>query len=347
MNRKPTSPSHPKVILAALVGTLAIMMGSAPASAAIYVKVPGVDGEVATAGYDGGTWFEAFSGTYGIGRDLVESSKDGSAGLDIGVGRPLPIGMACHLNAAAAPLAQAAMTGENLGEVEIHFVDLIDPAPLTFGIVRLANARVKDFEMKTPGPDRPWFQAFFVYESIEIISRLPGPDGIEEQTASGAVVPDGGTGGGDGSQPGAALQAWMDEYFTTVQQQDPDVGGLDADVDRDGLATVFEYKLGRNPWDPADGPRALEHWIAHTAEGQFLEVSFVQRTDASTPDTRLDLQVSENLSDWTSGDGVAVLVSRTALEADREELVYRLTHPRTEKPRQFVRLSVDTGAGTP
>ncbi|GAA5479082.1 type VI secretion system tube protein Hcp [Haloferula helveola] len=327
-----------KTFLTLLSGFL---LGTGLASGEIFIQVPGVAGDVTTEGYDDGTWFEAFSGTYGVERDLVDSSTDGTASVNIGVGRLLPIGMASHLNRAAAPLAQAAASGEPVGDVEIHLVDLRQAVPLTFSIIRLRNSSVKDFTMETSSGDRPWFQAFFVYDAIEIINRLPGPDGIEEQTLDWTLTTE------PTGEFSEALQGWLDHYFTAEEQADPEIGGLTADIDTDGLPAVVEFKLDRNPWDSSDGGHVLEHWMATVNGGQYLEVAFIQRSDDSTPDIQLEVQVTENLKDWTSGEDVAVLVSRTALGDDREQVVYRLTHSRAERPKQFVRLSVNHSSETP
>ena len=329
-----------RAILLVLAG---LVMGAGFASGAIYIRIPNLPGDVKATGYDDGSWFEAFSGTYGVERDLIESSTDGSASLNIGVGRFLPIGMACHLNKAAAPLAQAAASGDLLGDVEIHLVDTDGPEPVTFGIINLQRAFVKDFTMETPSSERPWFQAFFVYSHIEIINRLPDPAGVTEQIVSWNLVT-------DSEAPlvkGDAVQAWLDGFFTAEQQADPAVGGLFTDFDKDGLPTLLEYKLGTDPLQFADGAGAIKHWMAHVGGEQYLQISFVQRTDASTPEISLDVKVGENLSEWETGPQVVTLLSSTPLGGDLEEVVYRLVRPRSEKPKQFVRLSATYLGGAP
>lgn len=66
--------------------TAALILAGNAAQGAIYVRIPDVPGEVTTAGYDDGTWFEARSGSYGAERDLVAVGLNGTAPLNIGVG---------------------------------------------------------------------------------------------------------------------------------------------------------------------------------------------------------------------------------------------------------------------
>lgn len=332
-------PRRARLILTVLTGFL---LGAGLAGGAIYVKIPGIPGDVTTEGYDDGTWSKAFSGSYGVERDLSESCHDGTASLNIGAGRLLPIGMASHLNQAAASLAQAAVSGGSVGNVEIHLVDL-EPEPVTFSIIKLEHAFVKDFTMETADTGRPWYQAFFVYRNIEIINRLSGPDGTPEQTVNWILET-------DTDAPivvGEAMQSWLDEFFTAEQQEDPEIGGLFADLDGDGLPAILEFKLNLNPRDQSDGAGAVQYWMADSEGQQYLQISFVQRTDALTPLTCLDVEVADDLAHWKSGLEDVVLMSRTPLENGRERLAYRLAHSRAEKPKQFFRLSVSYHGGTP
>jgi hypothetical protein len=311
------------------------ILGAGFTNGAIFVKIPGIPGEVTAEGYNDGNWFEAFSGSYGVERTLEDSIDDGTASLNIGVGRLLPIGVACHLNRAAAPLAQAAASGDTVGDIEIHLVDL-GPEPLTFCIIRLKQAFVKDFTMETRRAGRPWFQSFFAYRHIEIVNRLSSPEGLAEQTVRWNLM----TETDEPLVPEQAMQTWLDQFFTEEQQQSPAVGGLFIDLDNDGLTALAEYKLGLNPWDTTDGRNAVEHWMVDAEGEQFLEISFVQLTDASTPLTRLKVEAATDLQDWKSDEETVVLISRTPLENDREHLVYRLARSQAEEPEQFVRLSV-------
>lgn len=172
---------HPTLWLAWVTAILSLQTVG-PTHAAIYVRIADIPGDVTTPGYDDGKWFEARSGSYGAHRDLaVEASA--ILGGTIGIGDLLPIGLACDVNRAAAPLLQAAFDGNPVGDVEIHLVDL-DPGPVTFGIIKLRRAFVRDFTTHSPPAGRPWFQAFLIYSAIEVTNRFTGAGGTLSQTTT-------------------------------------------------------------------------------------------------------------------------------------------------------------------
>ena len=67
-------------------------------------------------------------------------------------------------------------------------------------------------------------------------------------------------------------------------------------------------------------------------DGEFYtRISYVQRTDASTPHTRMGVRVASALSGWESGDEVLMLTSRDPLGGDRERITLRTIAPREDK----------------
>ncbi len=178
-------PGHPPRLMPirAWCVLAAFLLASLTAKGAIFVHIPNVAGDVHVEGYDDGTWFEARSGSYGTDRTLPTSGEaGGTEDINIGVGDLSPLGIACDLNRATAPLLQASINGNSIGDIEIH---LVDPGPVTFCVIRLKRAFVKSFEFHTPTDGgRPWFQAFLIYNKIEVTNRFGLASGTREQTTT-------------------------------------------------------------------------------------------------------------------------------------------------------------------
>ena len=78
------------------------------AFAAIYVKIPGIHGDVTTKGYEG--YFEADSFSFGVEREMKESGeKGGTADINIGVGELQECTISKSLDVTSANLAQFAI----------------------------------------------------------------------------------------------------------------------------------------------------------------------------------------------------------------------------------------------
>lgn len=251
---------------------LCLLAGTDLSDGAIFVKIPNVGGDVATEGYDDGTWFEARSGSYGAARDLIGATQDGTANLSIGIGKLLPLGLACDLNLAAAPLLQAAASGDSIGDVEIHLVDL-KPEPVAFAIVKLSKAFVKDFTMDSSPTERPWYQAYLVYDAIEITNRFSRPSGIQERTASWDLL----TGTGSYRDATVANQAPTITPVNALAVAEDSSGKVSLTVsDPDGPAA--ELSVAATSSNPALLPTRL---LAVSGEGATRSLTFTPAPNQS------------------------------------------------------------------
>lgn len=156
-----------------LLAMLMVVGSASFAWSAIYVMIPGVPGDVKADGYDDGRWFEAKSGSYGADRDLPESTKGGTVDVDLGIGDLKPLGLVACVNSAMAALAQAAVSGQSLGDVEIHLVELKlnekqEQFAEVFAIIKLSRAFVLSFETSSPEGELPWYKVELIYSDLEI-----------------------------------------------------------------------------------------------------------------------------------------------------------------------------------
>ena len=344
-----------KTLLSNILAVLLIATTS-PASAAIYVKFPGIPGDVTTKGYDDGNWFEVKSGSYGTRSNLDEAGPHLPAHHSVGTGNLKQLGIALHTGRQTVPLLQAAMDGSSLGDVEIHLVDLKEgedgePTGFTFGILRLGSVNVPNFETKSFSGERPWYQAFLSYRTIEMTTRheVPTQEGVEthESVSDWDLV----TNTGSYTQrvlppeenPNLnpySFEAWRNVAFSPEELENTAISGPLADWDKDGLNTLLEYKLGKDPRDPSD---SASHIVLskNPDPSSFMEMTFVQRPDESDPNVLLLVEGSQTLRDWFSGPDTVEVVSRTPLDEEFEQVTVRSALPIADMPRFFFRFRVD------
>ena len=103
--------------ISALSVALVMFANASQADASIYVKIPGIPGDVTAEGYDDGTWFAADSFQCGIDNTVKKQSgeKGGTADLNIGLGELQECSVSKSMDSASAQLAQLAnMSNEQL-----------------------------------------------------------------------------------------------------------------------------------------------------------------------------------------------------------------------------------------
>lgn len=137
------------------------------------------------------------------------------------------------------------------------------------------------------------------------------------------------------------LRLFLDEFFTPAEQADPKTGGLLGDADGDELNTLLEFKLGTNTRDAKDGKQSIELTEVEIDGEFYTRISFIQRTDASTPHTSMSVRVASAVSGWKPGSEVLVETSRDPLGGDRERITLRTIAPRRGKEREFYQLFVE------
>lgn len=149
------------------------------ADAAIYVKIPGIRGDVTTEGYDSGEWFVADSFSFGVEREMKESGeKGGTADINIGIGELQAVSISKSMDMNSPKLAQLAVEGTDLGAAEIHFVETSSQSgkPMCYLKYKLDRAFIKSWSTSGDADDRPTEEVAFYYNKIafQYISTTDG-----------------------------------------------------------------------------------------------------------------------------------------------------------------------------
>ena len=159
-----------------LLFTALVFIGfSDNAFAAIYVKIPGIPGDVTTKGYEG--YFEADSFSFGVEREMKESGeKGGTADINIGVGELQECTISKSLDMTSANLAQFAINGNSPGTAEIEFVEVAGNGEAsTYLKYKLDRVFVKSWSTSGDADDRPTEEIAFYYNKIAFV-YLPTKD---------------------------------------------------------------------------------------------------------------------------------------------------------------------------
>lgn len=177
--------------IGALSVVFTMLATSSNADAAIYVKIPGIPGDVTIEDdrYNDGTWFEIDSFSFGINNDRSqgESSREkgGTQDLNIGVGELSDFSMTKTMDTASGQLAQFAINGNSCGTAEIDFVEVAggseagDPPPAVYLKYKLDNVFVKSWSTSGDADDRPVEEVAFYYNKIAFAYN-PTDDGLRD-----------------------------------------------------------------------------------------------------------------------------------------------------------------------
>jgi type VI secretion system Hcp family effector len=139
-----------------------------PATAAIYVLIPGVGGDL-VEGPDGSRdWFLADSFSFGIEREMKESGeKGGTADINIGVGELQECTISKRVDSVSPKLAQAAADGRPLGSCEICFAEQVpNSRPQCYLHYVMEPCYVKSWSTSGDADDRPTEEVAFYFNKI-------------------------------------------------------------------------------------------------------------------------------------------------------------------------------------
>ena len=132
----------------------------------------------------------------------------------------------------------------------------------------------------------------------------------------------------------ASYATWADA-FTSPTLSDK---AADADPDKDGLTNAYEYIHGSDPRFPNQGGPT------GSVVGTDLQLTFTRTDSAETADVSLLVQVSTDLSDWTSLTGYPIGASSSAgvdvIENDALDDEIIVTIPKGTDVKKFARLIV-------
>lgn len=155
-----------KILTSMIAG--AVLCTANIASAAIFVKIEGVSGDV--MGPDGEVnWFIADSFSFGVEREMKESGeKGGTEDINIGVGELQECTISKSMDSASGPLAQFAINGNSGGQADVCFSSGIDASgvPTCYLVYKLDRAFVKSWSTSGDADDRPTEEVAFYYNKI-------------------------------------------------------------------------------------------------------------------------------------------------------------------------------------
>ncbi|MDX1925736.1 MAG: type VI secretion system tube protein Hcp [Pirellulaceae bacterium] len=135
----------------------------------ILVRIDGVVGDSQIEGFK--EYFTAESFGFSVERDLADSSKAGTADVNIGVGELQECTISKSMDSASAFLAKKAISGSSCGTADIKFVETITrDKDAMFNIVYLAykldNVFIKSWSTSGDADDRPTEDVALWYNKI-------------------------------------------------------------------------------------------------------------------------------------------------------------------------------------
>ena len=157
-----------KEIRSTIIIGLILLITALPTSAAIYVHIPGVGGDI-VQGPDGSReWFLADSFSFGVEREMKESGeKGGTQDINIGVGELQECTITKSMDSASPKLAQAAADGKTLGTCEICFAEQApEGPPQCYLHYVMERCYVKSWSTSGDADDRPTEEVAFYYNKI-------------------------------------------------------------------------------------------------------------------------------------------------------------------------------------
>ena len=169
---------------------------------------------------------------------------------------------------------------------------------LSFG----AGAAIREFQYLDAAPWPP--AADGSGRSLVLIEPGSAPDHSDPANWRASVRVGGSPGAAD---PGATLVSWKVDNFTPAELDDSGTSGDAVDADFDGLNTIMEYAFVGNP--NSSDPENLPRLVMVTDGGmEYIGLAVRRRVDAA--DLTYEVEVSDDLRDWTVENGV-VAVSTT------------------------------------
>ena len=130
--------------------------------------------------------------------------------------------------------------------------------------------------------------------------------------------------GGTPGVVGAPPADWRAAFFSEAELSDPQISGLFADPDFDGLVNALEYLLGSDLRDGRShaGPRVS---VFAVGENRYLELSFTVRDGVS--EFAAVVERSGDLRSWSNAAGSLSLLGTTANGDGTSTLTYRGNDP--------------------
>jgi hypothetical protein len=132
-------------------------------------------------------------------------------------------------------------------------------------------------------------------------------------------------------------QLWQQANFSPTELANPAISGDTADPDGDGIPNLTEYAFNMNP-KTADVSGLPVMGTSNVGGSDYLTISYKQVL--FNTDITCTVQVSSNLTTWSSGTGFTVLVSDVDNGDGTETITVRDTTPISSATNRFIRVHV-------
>jgi len=143
----------------------------------ILINIPKILGDSQMEGFK--NYFSAESLSFGHERELKDSSKAGTADINVGVVDFQEVSLSKSMDAASTGLARKAIAGSSCGTVDVKFVQTITDAGenqknVVFLQMKLDNVFVKTWNISGDEDDRPNEEVTLWYNKIAFTYFMSG-----------------------------------------------------------------------------------------------------------------------------------------------------------------------------
>jgi len=141
----------------------AMLLTSSAANAQVFIKY----GDIPGGSAGGGEWFIADSFSFGVEREMKESGeKGGTQDINIGIGELQELTIGKSMDLSSPKLAKLALTGGNLGTVDVCVTDNPKEPTDCYLEYKLQRVFIKSWSTSGDADDRPTEEVAFYYNKI-------------------------------------------------------------------------------------------------------------------------------------------------------------------------------------
>ena len=133
----------------------------------ILCLIKGAKGKTEIKGYE--DWFSLNSFSFNVERELKDTSKAGSADVNLGVADMQECSMSKNMDAASISLAKFGISGASCGTAEVKFLQTFGEKNVCYLQFKMDNAFVKSWSVSGDADDRPTEEITLWYNKIAFI----------------------------------------------------------------------------------------------------------------------------------------------------------------------------------